>query len=163
MNAKPSPPVCRSLLLLHHSATHTQAHQRRRSARARQLVLPSVLRGVSRLARCNHTQTMVNEPALAASNAAQLRGWIAPDRAAAALIHTHRFQTRAKFACSVALFQRWALTDAHAGYCTPTPERRAYALIPLSVTRLMQRLGAVKKRGLKMKAAALSTPKLVPL
>lgn len=42
---------------------------------------------------------MVNEPALAAaaaSKATQLRGWIEPGRAAAALIHTHRFQTRAK-------------------------------------------------------------------
>lgn len=101
INAKPLPPVCRSLLLLHHSATHThahtQAHQRRRSARARQPVRPSVLRVVSRLARCSHTQTMVNEPALAAAfKATQLRGWIEPDRAAAALIHTHRFQTRAK-------------------------------------------------------------------
>lgn len=97
MYAKPLPPVCRSLLLLHHSATHTRAHQRRRSARARQSVCPSALKGVSRLARCNHTKTMVNEPALAAaSEATQLRERTDSGRAAAALTHTRRFQTRAK-------------------------------------------------------------------
>lgn len=69
---------------------------------------------------------------------------------------------RVLIACSVALFQRWALTAAHAGYCAATPERRAYALISLSVTRLMQRLGAVKKRGLKTKAAVLPSSKVGP-
>lgn len=62
----------------------------------------------------------------------------------------------------MALFQRRARQAAHAGYCAAMPERRAYALISLSVTRLMQRLGAVKKRGLKTKAAVLSSSKVRP-
>lgn len=61
---------------------HTHTHRLISGGAARvqgKPVLPSALKrgGVSRLARCTHTQTMVNEPALAAaaaSKATQLRG-----------------------------------------------------------------------------------------
>lgn len=98
INAKPSPPEPAPASSFRYAHTGSSAAARRGNCKAaRPSVRPSVL-GVSRLARRNHTQTMVNEQAsaAAASEATQLRGWIEPGRAVAALIHTHRFLARAK-------------------------------------------------------------------
>lgn len=75
INAKPLPPEPAPASSFRYAHTGSSAAARRGAAIARQPVRPSVL-GVSRLARRNHTQTMVNEPASAAAayEATQLRG-----------------------------------------------------------------------------------------